>query len=117
MNEIINKQIEEGLIDISFNEHLRVHGATDIININRNTMHIHFDDDVDELKTWLSKVANGEIIFIENMCWFSPKRLTGILLLPWNLRMIDRAKFEKNKEKFLSKKYLRIYTGNEIIKK
>lgn len=105
-------------IEIEFNEYLWIHGSGDIMYLNNDLNHYHFDDvDFEDFGQWLTDIANGDIVFIEDKSRFSLKMLKGIILLPWNLQTISKQKYEKNKQKYLSKKNLRIYTGNAIIKR
>ncbi len=97
--------------EFNFNKYLYFMGDSSLID--NNLTHIHFNSD-EEFKRFILDVANGNIIFIENTCWFSIKRFSPFQ--PWNLKMINKNRFEKKKSKLLKNKWLRIYTGNEIIK-
>lgn len=103
-------------IKIRFNEYLELAGDDSLLYLNGELNHFHFED-ADEFIDFILNIANGETIFIENRNFFSPSRLKGIILQPWNLKMTARNKYENKKWKYLSKKWLRIYTGNEIIKR
>lgn len=119
-NESIKNKLvideSEKFIEIKFNEYLTLSGDNHQINMNNNYNHFHFRDN-NHFKYFILSIANGETIFIENRKTFSLKWLKGIILQPWNLKMMNRNKYENKKWKYLSKKWLRIYTGNEIIKR
>lgn len=115
MIEKINEQLNNSIIDIDFNEYLWIHGATDILYVNADAYHFHFDNNIAAIKKWLLDIANGEIIFLENTSKFSLKMFS--LFQPWRLKIISRGEFENKKDKLLVKKHLRIYTGNEIIER
>jgi hypothetical protein len=115
MVEKINEQLNNGNIDIEFNEFLWIHGATDILYVNKDINHFHFDNDIVAIKKWLLDIAEGKIVFLEDTSKFSLKMFNPFQ--PWGLKIISRDEFEDNKDKLLAKKHLRIYTGNEIIKR
>jgi hypothetical protein len=92
---------------IDFNEYLYVHCDDDSITINDGEMHWHPSDCFKILQN-LTDIADGNVIFISRVF-----RSSAILYT----RMIEKEKYEKNREKYLAKKGLRIYSGNRIIKR
>ena len=111
--------ISYDFIEIIFHEYLEIKGDDDILVINDSKWgeltHWH-PNGADDMFEILTDIANGDTIFIENKCWFHPRRLFFIVQ-PWNLKTMDKETFRKKESKLLSKRYLRIYTGNEIIKR
>jgi len=105
-------------ITVEFNEFLHIYADDDTVVFSQNKFgaHMHPSFGYDDLEKWLTDVAEGKIIFVEDKRILSPRRMI-FFLQPWNLRIIEREKFERKKDKYLSKSYLRIYTGNEIIKR
>ena len=101
---------------ITFHEYLRLcymegnyKSASDegVILFNEselNHWHICEDDEVFEI---LNAFANGDVICIEDVSLFAVKKL----------RLLDKEKFENKKARYMTKKSVRIYTGNEIIKR
>jgi len=98
-------------LTISFNEYLHLHylegsyeSARDegLIFLNNHLTHWHITDDEEALEI-ITEFANDDIVCIEDTSVFSLCRL----------RIVERERFEK--KKYMSKKSLRIYTGNEII--
>lgn len=102
-----------GCIDINFNEYLHLsilvpppnHRPEYTITLNDDLTHWH-DDEEDFLES-LTEIANGSIIFIENRCRFSFNKI----------KIMEKEKFEKKKERYFSRRHLRIYTGNSIMKR
>ena len=100
-------------VEIEFHEYLHISADEDRVMIN-------FDDNAhwhpggtEDLIEQLTEIANGNVVFVENMCRFHPRRL----FFGSAPKRMTRAEFEKKKAKYLCKKYLRIYTGNEIVKR
>ena len=102
-------------LNIVFNEYLRLDyfegnytSAKDegTILLNNSLNHWHIQDDEEALEI-ITALANGEVIYIEDTSFFTFVKL----------RVLEKTKFEKKKEKYMSKNSLRIYTGNEIIKR
>jgi hypothetical protein len=55
------------------------------------------------------------MVFVEDTRKFSIKMFS--LLQPWNLKIMNKRKFETKKASLMKKKYLRIYTANEILQR
>jgi len=99
--------------NIDFNEFLRLTVYVETrdpnyytVELNGGLTHWHHDDD-EALLQDLAELANGEVIFIENMRLLSLSKI----------KAIEKEKFEKKKARYFAKKCLRIYTGNSIIKR
>ena len=67
----------------------------------------------EDLIEQLTEIADGNVVFIENICRFHMRRL----FFGSAPKRVTRERFEKKKARYFSERYLRIYTGNEIIKK
>ena len=102
-------------IHIDFHEYLHLDISDDYISPNEGLTHWHPGDEADIIRE-VTEIANGNIIFLERRGFFTRPRKYGRI---WDnaLCILDKEKFEKRKEKYLAKKHLRIYTGNEIIKR
>ena len=97
---------------INFHEYLTLGFDDDYIDINYGFTHAHFDDANNE---WFFDIIQGNKVFVQDTRKFSLKMFS--LLQPWNLKIIEKQKFEAQKAALMKKKYLRIYTTNEIIKR
>lgn len=97
---------------INFHEYLTLGFDDDYIEINHGLTHTHFGLIDTE---FFFDIIKGNIIFVEDTRKFSLKMFS--LLQPWNLKIIKKQKFENKKASLMKKKYLRIYTTNEIIKR
>ncbi|MDR2572243.1 MAG: hypothetical protein LBD23_18360 [Oscillospiraceae bacterium] len=102
-------------LTITFNEYMRLDylegdykAANDegVILLNNSLTHWHITDD-EEAVELVSASANGDVIYIEDTRFFAFTKL----------RIMEKETFEKKKEKYMTKIYLRIYTGNAIIKR
>lgn len=102
-------------LTIIFNEYLRLDylegdyktaSSEGVILLNDTLNHWHITDDEEVLEI-VAALTNDEVIFIEDTSFFPPVKL----------RVLGKEKFEKKKERFMTKKSLRIYTGNAIIKR
>jgi hypothetical protein len=60
-------------------------------------------------------IIQGNMVFVQDTRKLSIKMFA--LLQPWNLKIMSKQKFETKKALLMKKKYLRIYTANEIIKR
>jgi hypothetical protein len=90
-------------IKVVFHEYLQAYADDEDMIINES-WHWH-PDGIDDTIEYVTDIANGDTIFVDNRhSWFG-------------LRMMNKKTFEKKKSKYLSKKNLLIYTGNEIIKR
>ena len=96
---------------IKFHEYLTIGFDDDYIDINYGFTHFHFDG----AENYFFDIIQGNMVFVEDTRKFSFKMFS--LLQPWNLKIIEKHKFETKKANLLKKKYLRIYTTNEIIKR
>lgn len=93
--------IDEGLINLKRTE------DDDISNhLPPFAAHWHITDDEEALEV-VNNFTNGNMIYIEDVRRFS--------FFP--IRVMRKDKFEKKKGRYMTKKYLRIYSGNSIIKR
>ena len=97
---------------INFHEYLTLGFDDDYIDINYGFTHAHLDGADNKL---LFDIIQGNMFFVEDTRKFSIKMFS--LLQPWNLKIIKKPKFEAKKVSLMKKKYLRIYTTTEIIKR
>ncbi len=102
-------------LDIIFHEYMRLEyiegnytSASDegLLLLNKNVTHWHIQEDEEAIEI-ITSVADGDFVFIER------RSLWGSV----DLKLMDKAKFEKKRERYMRKKKLRIYTGIEIIKR
>ena len=82
--------------------------------INEGLTHWHPGDDEDIVQEVID-IANGNFVFLESRGFFTRPRKYGRICNS-AIKIMDKEKFEKKKEKYFTKKHLRIYAGNEIIK-
>ena len=111
----LKDKIENGANDfcvINFHEYLTLGFDSDYIDINYGFTHAHLDGVDNE---WFFDIIQGNMVFVEDTRKFSLKMFS--LLQPWNLKIMRKQKFEAKKASFMNKKYLRIYTTKEIIKR
>lgn len=116
INPDLKNRIEsktEDFCTINFHEYLTIGFSAAHVDINHGFTHGHFDDDDDY--EWFFDLIRGDIVFVEDVRKFSLK--TFLLFGPWNLKIMTKKKFEEKKTLLMGKKYLRIYTTNEIIKR
>ena len=101
-------------LTITFNEHLRFDylegnykSAKDegYLSLDGTPNHWHIQDD-DEILEIVTAFATGELICIKDTSFFSFAKF----------RILEKEKFQKKKAKYMARKSLRIYTGNQIIK-
>ena len=97
---------------INFHEYLTVGFDDDYIDINHGFTHAHFGGTENKL---FFDIIQGNMVFVEDTRKFSIKMFS--LLQPWNLKITSKQKFETKKTSLMKKKYLRIYTANEILKR
>ncbi|MCL2639057.1 MAG: hypothetical protein FWD48_11890 [Oscillospiraceae bacterium] len=97
----------ETAINIDFHEYLHLYVDDDYIDINRLT-HWHPWDD-EQIIEDITEIASGDIIYIE----YAGRNPFKLL----NFKSLTEGEFEKKKEKYMSKKHLRIYSGKSIIKR
>ena len=97
---------------INFHEYLTLGFDDDYIDINHGFTHAHLDGADNKL---FFDIIQGNMVFVQDTRKFSIKMFS--LLQPWNLKIIGKQKFEAQKAALMKKKYLRIYTTNEIIKR
>lgn len=102
----------EDFCTIKFHEYLTLGFDDDYIEINYGFTHAHLDGDDNEC---FFNIIRGDMIFAEDTRKVSLKMFS--LLQPWNLKIMTKQKFEIKKNLLMKKKYLRIYTTNEIIKR
>lgn len=69
-------------------------------------MHFHITEDEEALEI-ITDFAKGTDVYLENTSIFAYSKL----------RMMKKEEFEKKKERYMSKKSLRIYTADLIIKR
>ena len=115
INPSLKDKIENEAKDfcvINFHEYLTIGFDDDYIDINYGFTHAHHDGVDNE---WFFDIIQGNMVFVEDTRKFSLKMFS--LLQPWNLKIIGKQKFEAQKAALMKKKYLRIYTTNEIIKR
>ena len=116
INPSLKDKIEyeaEDICVINFHEYLTLgFDDEDYIDINHGFTHTHLDVVGNE---WFFDIIQGNMVFVEDTRKFSLKMFS--LLQPWNLKIIKKPKFEAKKVSLMKKKYLRIYTTNEIIKR
>jgi len=102
-------------LTITFNEYLYLDyfegnykAASDegLILLNDNLTHWHITDD-EEVFEIMDAFANGDVVCIKGKNFFSSVKI----------KIMEKEKFEKRKERYMTKKSLRIYTGNAIIKR
>ena len=102
-------------LTIVFHEYLRLEyiegnysAATDegLILLNDDLTHWHIQEDEEASET-ITSVASGDYVFMER------RTLLGSV----KLRLMDKEKFEKKRDRYMRRKSLRIYTGTEIIKR
>ncbi|MCL2051336.1 MAG: hypothetical protein FWG91_06385 [Lachnospiraceae bacterium] len=103
-------------ITIDFNEYLHLAISDDMIELNYNLHHWHPDSEDDIIQD-VTEIANGDIIFIESRGFFTRPRKWNIRICDNAITALEKKVFEKKKGKYLAKKHLRIYTGNEILKR
>ena len=103
---------EKDFCAINFHEYLTLGFDDDYIDINYGFTHSHHDGVDNE---WFFDIIQGNMVFVEDTRKFSLKIFS--LLQPWNLKIMKKQKFEVKKASLMKKKYLRIYTTNEIIKR
>ena len=104
---------ESGKVEINYNKYLLIVVEYDYQLIyygDKKQTHIHIEDE-SELIKWLLDIANDKEIFIEDKRKFSFRSL-----FVGSLQSISLEKFNKKKNKYIKKGYLRIFTGNQIIK-
>ena len=106
------KNEAKGFCSINFHEYLTLGFDDDYIDINHGFTHAHLDGVDNE---WFFAIIQGNMIFVEDTRKFSLKMFS--LLQPWNLTIMTKEKFEIKKNSLMKKRYLRIYTANEIIKR
>ena len=97
---------------INFHEYLTVGFDDDYIGINHGFTHAHFGGTENKL---FFDIIQGNMVFVEDTRKFSIKMFS--LLQPWKLKITSKQKFETKKASLMKKKYLRIYTANEILKR
>ena len=97
---------------INFHEYLTLGFDDDYIDINHGFTHAHLDGVDNRL---FFDIIQGNMVFVQDTRKFSIKMFS--LLQPWNLKIMSKQKFETKKASLMKKKYLRIYTANEIIKR
>ena len=97
---------------INFHEYLTLGFDDDYIDINHGFTHAHLDGADNKL---FFDIIQGNMVFVQDTRKFSIKMFS--LLQPWNLKIMSKQKFETKKASLMKKKYLRIYTANEIIKR
>ena len=97
---------------INFHEYLTIGFDDDYIDINHGFTHAHLDGADNKL---FFDIIQGNMVFVQDTRKFSIKMFS--LLQPWNLKIMNKQKFETKKASLMKKKYLRIYTVNEIIKR
>ena len=97
---------------INFHEYLTVGFDDDYIDINHGFTHAHFGGTENKL---FFDMIQGNMVFVEDTRKFSIKMFS--LLQPWNLKITSKQQFETKKASLMKKKYLRIYTANEILKR
>ncbi len=97
---------------INFHEYLTLGFDDDYIDINHGFTHAHLDGENNEC---FFDIIKGNMIFVEDTRKFLIKMFS--LLQPWNLKIMKKQEFEAKKASLMNKKYLRIYTTNEIIKR
>ena len=115
INPSLKDKIENEAKDfcsINFHEYLTLGFDDDYIDINHGFTHAHLDGVDNE---WFFSIIQGNMIFVEDTRKFSLKMFS--LLQPWNLTIMTKEKFEIKKNSLMKKRYLRIYTANEIIKR
>ncbi|HBU11867.1 MAG TPA: hypothetical protein DEB31_03825 [Clostridiales bacterium] len=83
-----------------------------LIRLNDDVTHWHIQEDEEAMEI-VTTIAGGDLVFLEkHLVW----RNTELKLMD-RLKLMDKEKFEKKKERYMRKKSLRIYTGTEIIKR
>ena len=116
INPSLKDKIEseaEDICVINFHEYLTLgFDDEDYIDMNHGFTHAHLYGVGNE---WFFDIIQGNMVFVEDTRKFSLKMFS--LLQPWNLKIIGKQKFEAQKASLMKKKYLRIYTTNEIIKR
>ena len=75
-----------------------------LLNDDLTHWYIQEDEDANEIITF---VASGDFVFIESRTFWGRAKL----------KFMDKAKFEKKRERYMRRKPSRIYTGTEIIKR
>lgn len=103
-------------LEIKFHEYMRIDIWSDYVLLNKGLTHWHGDDDdiIEDTKD----IVAGNIIFVERRC-----RLTQLCKLGFHLcdntliACMKKERFDKKGKKYLTKKRLRIYSGNTIIKR
>ena len=68
------------------------------------TAHWHISDDEEALEV-ITDFAKGDEVYIEDLRWYAFLKM----------RIIRKEQFEKKKEKYIKKKFLRIYSATEVI--
>jgi hypothetical protein len=116
INPSLKDKIEneaKGFCSINFHEYLTL-GFDDeyYIDINHGFTHAHLDGAENE---WFFDIIQGNMVFVQDTRKFSIKMFS--ILQPWNLKIMSKQKFETKKASLMKKKYLRIYTANEILKR
>jgi hypothetical protein len=105
----------QDVISVDFHEYLHLDISDDYILLNEGLTHWHPDDEEDIIQDIID-IAKGNVVYLESRGFFTRPRKYG-RICDGALKILDKEKFEKKKEKFLTKKHLRIYSGNEIIKR
>ena len=100
-------------ICIDFHEYLHLDIFHDYILLNKGLTHWHGDDE--DIIQDVMDIVKGNIVYIESRGFFTRQRKYG-RICDCGFHILDKEKFDKKKEKYLTKKHLRIYTGKEIIK-
>jgi len=114
---------EQDHIVVTFHEYMRLDICHDLILLNGGLTHWHGDDE-DIIESIMGDI-NGEDIYIEWRDFFhrplyyfdTPLGKSGCRICDSALKILSAERFEKKKAKYLRKKHLRIYSGNEIIKR
>ena len=114
LRDKLNLHESQDFISIDFHEYLHLDITDDYIVLNKGLTHWHGDDEV--IIQDVTEIASGDYVYIERRGFFTRPRKWGSIC-DNALRILEKEKFEKRKEKYLSKKHLRIYTGNSIIKR
>ena len=101
-------------LTITFNQYLYLDyfegsykSASDegLILFRGDLTHWHIQDDGEALEI-VSDFTNGDVICIETKSFFLTPRIV----------FMKKEKFEKEKERYMKRKFVLIYTGNAIIK-
>lgn len=102
-------------LTIVFHEYLRLEyiessytAITDegLILLNDDLTHWHIQED-EEVIEIVSSIAGGDFVFMESRTFLGRAKL----------KVMDKAKFEKKRERYMRRKSSRMYTGTEIIKR